>query len=168
MSRLFYMISPPNCLEATPTWVEYPDIATVLRDLGIPLRRSDGPDMYTVPILSDPDTGILIDESLEMAAYLEKIYPPKPISTHCPDMPIRAFDSAYPNDARLIVKLIFVRVSEILNPVNAKFFRWTCSERLQLPWEDFSPEGPKHDGDWAYLEQGCNKGVALREKNDRQ
>jgi glutathione S-transferase len=130
-----------------------------------PKKRSDGSDIYTVPVLSDPNNGALIDESLEIAAYLEKTYPAKPIFPHGSEILIRVFDSAYLDDAHPIVRLIYVRVAEILNPVSAEFFRRTRSERLQLPWEEFSPEGPKRDGDWAYLEQGFNKGETLREKS---
>ncbi|KAG2749295.1 hypothetical protein P692DRAFT_20778400 [Suillus brevipes Sb2] len=147
-------------------WVEYPDIATVLKGLGLTSKkRPDGSDIYTVPVLSDPNTGALIDESLEIAAYLEKTYPAKPIFPHGSEMLIRVFDSAYPNDAHPSVKLMYVRVAEILNPVSTEFFRRTRSERLELPWEEFSPEGPKRDGDWADLEQGFNRGETLREKS---
>ncbi|KAG1728491.1 uncharacterized protein EDB91DRAFT_1086060 [Suillus paluster] len=77
----------------------------------------------------------------------------------------RVFDSAYLDEAHPIVRLIFVRAAEIMNPASAEFFRRTRSEMLQLPWEEFSPEGPKHHGDCAYLEQGFNKGEALRTKS---
>ncbi|KAG1841904.1 hypothetical protein DFJ58DRAFT_856067 [Suillus subalutaceus] len=134
-------------------WVEYPDIATVLKGLGLaPKKRPDGSDIYTVPVLNDPNTGALIDESLEIAAYLEKTYTAKPIFPYGSEMLIRVFDSAYLDNAHPIVRLIY-------------FFRRTRSERLQLPWEEFSPEGPKRDGDWAYLEQGFNKGETLRAKS---
>ncbi|KAG2138644.1 uncharacterized protein EDB93DRAFT_720964 [Suillus bovinus] len=150
-------------------WVEYPNIAPVLKGLGLtPKKRLDGSDIYTVPVLNDPNTGALIDESLEIAAYLEKTYPTKPIFPHGSHMLIRVFDSAYLDDTQPIVKLIYVRVAEILNPVSAEFFRRTRSERLQLPWEEFSPEGPKRDKDWAYLEQGFNKGEALWVKSGRE
>jgi glutathione S-transferase len=145
-------------------WVEYPDIATVLKDLGVsPKKRSVG-DIYTVPVLNDPNTGALIDESLEIAAYLDKTYPAKPIFPHGSEMLIRVFHSAYLDEAHPIVRLVLVRTAEILNSASAEFFRRTRSERLQLSWEEFSPEGPKRDGDWAYLEQGFNKGEELYAK----
>ncbi|KAG1780635.1 hypothetical protein EV702DRAFT_1194109 [Suillus placidus] len=108
--------------------------------------------MYTIHVLGDPITGALVDESLEIASYLEKTYTAKPIFPHGSEMLICVFDSAYPDDAHPICGV----------------FRRTRSERLQLPWEEFSPEGPKRDGDRAYLEQGFNKGEMLREKSDGQ
>jgi len=120
--------------------------------------------MYIVPVLNDPNTGTLIKESLEIAAYLDKTYPAKPIFPHGSKMLICVFDFAYLDGAHPIVRLILVRTAEILNPVSEEFFRRTRSKRLQLPWEEFSPEGPKRDGDWACLEQGFNKGEELRAK----
>jgi glutathione S-transferase len=124
----------------------------------------DGSDVYTLPVLHDPNTSALVDDSLEIAVYLEKAYPAKPIFPYGSKILIRVFDSAYLDGAHPAVRLMCVRTAETLNPVSAEFFRRTRSERFQLPWAELSPEGPKRNGDWAYLEQCFNKGEELRAK----
>ncbi|KAG2123818.1 hypothetical protein DEU56DRAFT_828853 [Suillus clintonianus] len=59
--------------------------------------------MYTVPILSDPNTSAFIDGSLVTPVYLEKTHPSKPISPHGSDMVISVTDSAYLDDPRPVV-----------------------------------------------------------------
>ncbi|KAG2147743.1 uncharacterized protein EDB93DRAFT_1104019 [Suillus bovinus] len=60
-------------------WVEYSDISISMKAIGAKSnKRRDGLDVYTAPVLSDPNTGALITDSLEIASYLEKTYPEKP------------------------------------------------------------------------------------------
>ena len=113
--------------------------------------------MYTLLVLHDPNTGTLVDDSLEIAVYLEKAYPAKPIFPYGSEILIRVFDSTYLDDAHPAARLMYMRTAERLNLVSAEFFRRTRSERFQLPWEELSSEGPKRNGDWAYLEQCFNK-----------
>ncbi|KIK32762.1 hypothetical protein CY34DRAFT_793462 [Suillus luteus UH-Slu-Lm8-n1] len=56
-------------------WVEYADISIAMKSIGaMPIGRKDhqGADVYTIPVLSDPDTRAIITDSLEIASYLEK------------------------------------------------------------------------------------------------
>jgi glutathione S-transferase len=61
-------------------WVDYSEISIAMKSIGArPSKRRDGSEVNTVPVLSDPNTGALITDSLKIASYLEKTYPEKPI-----------------------------------------------------------------------------------------
>ncbi|KAG1775001.1 hypothetical protein EV702DRAFT_1199850 [Suillus placidus] len=77
---------------------------------------------YTVPVLSDPNTGALITDSLEIASYLEKTYPEKPIFPNNSEPLIRVFDSYHVSLIRPAIKSIYTCSTEILSPTSAKFF----------------------------------------------
>ncbi|KAG2116866.1 hypothetical protein BD769DRAFT_1056525 [Suillus cothurnatus] len=142
-------------------WVEYSDIPIAMKAVGArPNKRQDGSDVYTVPVLSDPNTGALITDSLEIASYLEKTYPEKPIFPNNSEPLIRAFDSAHLSLIRPAVKSIFVRSTEILNPASAKFFIGARSIDVPLPWDT------RYDEDWDLLEKGYNTAYELYQKTD--
>ncbi|KAJ8591903.1 hypothetical protein M405DRAFT_840225, partial [Rhizopogon salebrosus TDB-379] len=138
-------LPPPNVLSTSPrrAFILHAACRAYLKlnDLGAsPKKGFDGSDVYTLPVLHDPNTGALVDDSLGIAVYLEKAYPAKPIFPYGSKILIRVFDSgsAYLDGAHPAVRLILLG--------------------------KFSPEGPKRDGDWTYLEQCFNKGEELRAK----
>jgi len=138
-------------------WVEYSEIATVMKSIGAKQnKRTDGSDAYTVPVVSDPNTGALITDSLEIASYLEKTYPEKPIFPHNSEALIRAFDSAYMGLIIPAMKFVFGRTVEILSPASAKFFIEARLKDFKLPWAEFLSEGPKLEAEWQLLESGYN------------
>lgn len=59
------------------TWVPLPDISKVRAPLNIPASRkfADGSPYHTLPIVSDPATGRIVGDSLEIAVYLQEQYP---------------------------------------------------------------------------------------------
>ncbi|KAG1868569.1 hypothetical protein F4604DRAFT_1774674 [Suillus subluteus] len=91
--------------------------------------------MYTVPILSDPNTGALITDTLEIASYLEKTYPEKPIFFNNSEPLISALTSAIAGFIRPAMKSVFARTTEILSPASAKFFIGYHSTDVPLPWD---------------------------------
>jgi len=58
-------------------WVEYPDIETVCLGIGAKptTTKSDGSPKYTLPVIYDPSTKLVISDSIVIAKYLEKQYP---------------------------------------------------------------------------------------------
>ncbi|KAG2753175.1 hypothetical protein P692DRAFT_20723100 [Suillus brevipes Sb2] len=142
-------------------WVEYSDIPIAMKAIGAkPNKRRDGSDVYTVPVLSDPNTGALITDSLEIASYLEKIYPEKPVFPNKSKPLIRAFDFAHSSLLRPAMKSLFLRCTEILSPASAKFFIEARSVDVPLPWD------AKHDEDWELLEKGYNTAYEWYQKTD--
>ncbi|KAG2152784.1 hypothetical protein DEU56DRAFT_868809 [Suillus clintonianus] len=141
-------------------WVEYSDIPIAMKAIGAkPNKRRNGSDIYTVPVLSDPNTGALITDSLEIASYLEKTYPEKPIFPSNSEPQIRTFDSAYPSLIRPAIKFILARCTEILSPASAKFFMGARSVDIPLPWD------ATRDADWELLEKGHNTAYDWYQKN---
>lgn len=59
------------------TWVPLADISSVRGAFNIPASRkfADGSPYHTLPVLSDPATGRILGDSLEIATYLQKQYP---------------------------------------------------------------------------------------------
>ncbi|KAG2032172.1 hypothetical protein BDR03DRAFT_904092 [Suillus americanus] len=142
-------------------WVEYSDIPIATKAIGAkPNKRRDGSDIYTVPVLSDPNTGALITDSLEIASYLEKTYPEKPIFLDNSEPLIRAFGSAIAGFIRPAMKSIFARTTEILSPASAKFFIESHSIDAPLPWD------ASYDEDWDLLEKGYNIAYEWYQKTD--
>jgi glutathione S-transferase len=142
-------------------WVEYSDIPIAMKSIGAKLnKRPDGSDVYTVPVLSDPNTGALITDSYEIACYLEKTYPEKPIFPNNSESMIRAFDSAYMDLILPAIKSMFIRCTEILSPASAKFFIEARSIAVPLPWD------ATYDEDWELLEKGYNTAYEWYQKTD--
>ncbi|OJJ88371.1 glutathione S-transferase family protein [Aspergillus glaucus CBS 516.65] len=59
------------------TWVPLVDVSSVRSALNIPASRkfADGSPYHTLPVLSDPATGRIVGDSLEIATYLQEQYP---------------------------------------------------------------------------------------------
>ncbi|KAG1864014.1 hypothetical protein C8R48DRAFT_602270 [Suillus tomentosus] len=142
-------------------WVEYSDIPIAMKAIGAkPNKRPDGSDVYTVPVLSDPNTGALITDSLEIASYLDKTYPEKLVFPNNSEPLIRAFDSAISSLLRPAVKFIYARCTEILSPASAEFFTKARSVYVPLPWD------VSRDTDWELLEKGYNTLYEWYQKTD--
>ncbi|KAG1864334.1 hypothetical protein F4604DRAFT_1782958 [Suillus subluteus] len=125
-----------------------------------PNKRRDGSDVYTVPVLSDPNTGALVTDSLEIACYLEKTYPEKPIFPNNSEPMIRVFDSAYMSLILPSFKPMLPRTIEILSPASPKFFIGTLSVDVPFPLD------VNFDAEWKLLEKGYNTAYKWYQKTD--
>ncbi|KIJ66487.1 hypothetical protein HYDPIDRAFT_109530 [Hydnomerulius pinastri MD-312] len=126
-----------------------------MREIGAsPLKRLDGSEVHTCPVLSDPNTGALITDSWVIAEYLDKTYPEKPVFPNNTQGLINAFDSAYVGLTQPAVKLVLLRSAEILNERSAEYFIRTRQEGYGEKIEEWSLEGPKRDAHWAIHENG--------------
>ncbi|KAG1727815.1 hypothetical protein EDB19DRAFT_174502 [Suillus lakei] len=147
-------------------WLEYSDIAAAMKAIGAkPIKRADSLD-YTVPVLSDSNTGALITDSLEIVSYLDKTYPGKSVFPNHSEPLIHAFDSAYMDLFLPSMKSILVRCAEIMSPASAKYFMGARSADFQVPWDEFSDEGPKREADWQLLEKGYNTAYEWYQKSN--
>lgn len=60
-------------------WTEYPDIANLAKLLGAkPTGTKFGQPWYTLPIIHDDTTGVVLSESIHIAEYLDQTYPDTP------------------------------------------------------------------------------------------
>ncbi|EIW74532.1 hypothetical protein CONPUDRAFT_113027 [Coniophora puteana RWD-64-598 SS2] len=126
-------------------WVEFPDIESTLSALGAPKStRSDGSSAHTVPVIHDPNTGAIVADSFDIAAYLESTYP------------YPANRSLFPNGSRALVYAFGItlakategaarwaafRVEEVLNEGSREYFVRTREKRFGVRWAEVSPEG---------------------------
>ena len=135
-------------------WVEYPDIAPKLKEIGAsPNKRLDGSEQYTVPVLSDPNTGALITDSWAIAEYLDETYPEKPIFPNGSKGLIAAFYSAVRTHVEGYFNFTALRSSQILNERSREYFISTREVLLGDRVDEWSPEGPKRDAHWENLEK---------------
>ncbi|KIK96338.1 hypothetical protein PAXRUDRAFT_32446 [Paxillus rubicundulus Ve08.2h10] len=135
-------------------WVEFPDIATKMKEIGAsPNKGPDGSDLYTVPVLSDPNTGALITDSWVIVEYLDQTYPEKSVFPHSSSGLIDAFDAAFSGAWQPALKFVFLRASQILDEPSAQYFIRTKQEFFREKIDEFSPEGPKRNAHWADIEK---------------
>ncbi|KAF9225270.1 hypothetical protein BS17DRAFT_778379 [Gyrodon lividus] len=148
-------------------WIEYPDIATKMKEIGAsPNKRPDGSDHYTVPVLSDPNTGALVTDSWVIAEYLDKNYPQKPIFPNNSKGLINAFDSACVGLWQPAIKFVVLRASQILNEHSIEYYIRKRQGYFGETFDEFSPEGPKRDAHWATIEKGCDTTKTWYDKSD--
>ncbi|KAF8435668.1 hypothetical protein L210DRAFT_3550311 [Boletus edulis BED1] len=124
-------------------FVEYCDIAPKMKEIGASPNKRDGSTVYTLPVLSDPNTGALITDSWAIAVYLDETYPEKPVFPKGSRGLIRSFDSAVGALLGPSFGFALLRSSQILNERGQKFF---INSR-----EAFF--GEKRDAHWEALEQ---------------
>lgn len=135
-------------------WVEYPDIASKFKEIGAsPNRMSDGRELYTVPVLSDPNTDALITDSWAIAEYLDKTYPEKPIFPDGSKGLITAFDSALDALRGASFRFSLLRSSQILNERSREYFITTRQAAFGEKVDEWSPEGQTRDAHWEIIEK---------------
>ena len=65
-------------------WIELPDVAAfyIKNNITSTLKKADGSPHYSVPLIYDPSTKIYLNDSFEIAIYLDKTYPGPKIFPH--------------------------------------------------------------------------------------
>lgn len=135
-------------------WVEYPDIAPKFKEIGAsPLKLQDGSERYTVPVLSDPNTGALITDSWVIAEYLDETYPEKPIFPNGTKGLIMAFEPTLRALEGASFRFSLFRSSQILNERSREYFIATRQVTLGDKVDEWSPEGPTREAHWEIIEK---------------
>ncbi|KAL4070437.1 hypothetical protein J3A83DRAFT_4129717 [Scleroderma citrinum] len=149
-------------------WIEYPDIAPRMKEIGAtPNKRPDGSDIYTLPVISDPNTGAVVTDSWDIAVYLESTYPEKPIFPKDTNGLIRALDTTYADQTQPAVAFIYLRVTEILREQCSEEHYITTREKyFDKKLAEFSPEGPVRDQHWSSLEKAFSTTMSWYDKTD--
>jgi hypothetical protein len=107
-------------------WVEFPDIAPLCKELGIPPTgmNRDGTERFTLPAIHDPATGIYLADSIFIAEYLDKQYPNTPRGFPENTMGLHmAFSTDVPFKLGPLFTLIVPPEYQALNPRGAEYFR---------------------------------------------
>ena len=135
-------------------WVELPDIAPRMKDIGAtPGRGFDGVEKYTLPVLHDPNSGAIITDSWEIAIYLDHTYPEKRVFPKGTEGLIGAFATVYPEQFRPAIKILLMRSMEVLNERSREYYLAAREEQFNQKMEDWSPEGPERDRHWSVIEK---------------
>ncbi|KAG6380692.1 hypothetical protein JVT61DRAFT_5069 [Boletus reticuloceps] len=141
------MTSSPSSLAT----VAHPTLQS--QEIGASPNKRDGSTVYTLPVLSGPNTGALITDSWAIAVYLDETYPEKPAFPKGSRGLIRSFDSAVGALLRASLEFSLLRSSQILNERSKKFFINAREAFLGEKVDKWSPEGPKRNAHWEALEQ---------------
>lgn len=147
-------------------WVEYPDIESTIKSLGgRPTgKKPDGSDLYTLPVIYDPNTSTLTVDSFDIALYLDKAYPsvgPQLMSSGAAGAQpgdLAALNSAFTKavqDATMAkFPLCIPLTGHKLNPPSNAYWWPTRQASFGMPMSDYYPKPEKLPGQWAELENG--------------
>ncbi|EIW74586.1 hypothetical protein CONPUDRAFT_132784 [Coniophora puteana RWD-64-598 SS2] len=126
-------------------WVAFPDIESTMRALGAsPTGKRNGKDVYTVPVLQDPNTGVIVSDSFAIAEYVDRVYPTIPDSVFESEGEkalIKAFDDALGMATRGALRWMMVCAKEVMVEEVKEWFVTMHEERLGMKWEEISPAG---------------------------
>ena len=129
-------------------------------------KYPDGSDVYTLPVLRDPNTGATITDSWNIAVYLDNTYPEKPVFPKDTKGLISAFDTAYVSQLWPAVKFPLLRGKEILREGSIEYYVSTRQRYFNLKSEEWSPEGPERDQHWSALEKAFATAKTWYDKTD--
>jgi len=142
-------------------WVEYPDIAEHSKKLGLkPTGKNpwDGTDYYTLPAIYDPSTGKYINDTWEIAVYLEKQYPDTPSlfynNTHALQA---AFLDAYNDSLASLWPFIVPPLRSIFIPRTEEYFVKTREMAFGVTFDELLPKGDRAVAEWAKLKADLGK-----------
>ncbi|KAG9313020.1 hypothetical protein JVU11DRAFT_6459 [Chiua virens] len=141
-------------------WVEYPDIEALAKKIGAPSTgtKDDGSPAYTLPIISDPNTGKVVSDSFLIAVYLDATYPNRGATLFPAGTKplIAAFESGIVGALGGLFPLQLAASCVVLNPPSEVYFRRTREASFGKKIEEFSPEGPTRQADVAKGREAFN------------
>ncbi|CAL1712297.1 unnamed protein product [Somion occarium] len=151
-------------------WVEYPDIESVSKELGVNPTgtKKDGSPLYTLPLIYDPNTKTTVVDSLEIARYLDKAYPDAPALF---PKNTRTLQTAFLAAIGAIVMgplftTIILATCNNLNPRSAEYFRSTREDLFGKKLEEHVPEGGEGTKRWKETQEAFNKLASWLDANE--
>ncbi|TDL18667.1 hypothetical protein BD410DRAFT_728224 [Rickenella mellea] len=148
-------------------WVEYPDIAPRMKELGAsPTGPPDDPE-YTVPVIHDHSTGKIISNSLDIAQYLDETYPDTPQLLPSGPGIAAVFERYFIQSTTPLSRLMQPTQFPKLNPASHAFFRKSREDWTKCKVEDILPPGREREEAWSRVKQGMDKLYGLLEKNGK-
>ncbi|KAF2098285.1 hypothetical protein NA57DRAFT_57446 [Rhizodiscina lignyota] len=142
-------------------WVEYPDVAPLLKGFGIPPNKEGRP--YTIPA-AKLDSNTYIMDSLAITKELEKRYPTPSLHLDSPILPKAMQALGKVAEGTRPVWMAKVPAA-LLNPPSAEYFLRTRSEQVGQPLLEY---GKEKGGDqaWNNAEPAIKDLVALLKETD--
>jgi len=135
-------------LPYTTVWVEYPDIEALCKKIGANATShdADGNPHFTLPVIHDISTNVVISDSIEIAGYLDQTYPSTPrlfpVGSHALQY---AFQDAFGNILRAVSPVILFERCSVLNPLG---------QQREAHWKKIREEFGKVDGWFAKNDHG--------------
>ncbi|KAJ4487583.1 hypothetical protein J3R30DRAFT_816765 [Lentinula aciculospora] len=139
-------------------WVDYPDIHDLCQARGIPPggRKPDGSSFHTVPIIYDSKTLCYVSDSLQVAQYLESMYPNRSLFPVGLNAAILSFEDLWLDKVlRHLFPLMILPVYLKLPPASQKYFRTTRELRYKKKLEDLAPL-QEHPRLWDQVRRGLD------------
>ncbi|KAJ7704839.1 hypothetical protein B0H17DRAFT_1326369 [Mycena rosella] len=144
----------------TTVWVEYPDIEPLCRDIGATptSTKADGRPHYTLPIIHDPSTGLVVSDSTKIAAYLDATYSDTPRLIPVGTMGLqRAFEAAAQSLLAPVTQYGHPAANAKLNPTSEAYIRRTREAMWRKTLEELTPKGAEDVVQWAKVKEGFGK-----------
>ncbi|KAG2123819.1 hypothetical protein DEU56DRAFT_828854 [Suillus clintonianus] len=120
-------------------WVEFRDISATMKDIG---ASPTAGEIYSLPVIKDPNTGAVISHSDTITKYLDETYPDKLLIPRGTHVLIQTFETLFigtvvgPSS-----ELLMARTLEIQNDISRESF---IESRLTMcretHWEDMAPK----------------------------
>jgi len=147
-------------------WVEYPDIEGVLKKLGASPteKKPDGGYQYTLPVIYDPNTKKIVEDSAKISKYLDETYPETPRLFPAGTDAFQAVfhDFVWPHIGYPVYMLVMLDTANSLPPRSQEYFRATREEHFGKKLEELASEE-----EWKKLEAGLEKLNGYLEKNGK-
>lgn len=138
-------------------WVEYPDIEDVCKEIGAAPTSPIAPH-YTLPVIQDKSTGVVISDGSLIVEYLDKqypgttkLFPPRTIALQA------GFTSVHGSAISPISHFSLPRTNAILNPRSEEYFRRTREQAAGKKIEEITPVGDARAVGWGKYREGLGK-----------
>jgi hypothetical protein len=132
-------------------YVEFPDIARVSKEAGIPspLMLPDGTPHYTCPAIVDGATGVAISDSYKITEYLDSQYPETPRAFPEGTEVLQAAFYRYIDDNIFcLLPIIIPAVPGFLNDVSSEYYSRTRAAYFGKPLDQLKPMGEELEKAW--------------------
>jgi len=141
-------------------WVESPDIEPLAIRLGGAPNgtKPDGSALYTLPMISDPNTGKVVTDSFAIASYLDETYPDNVTLFPANTQPLVAAFEAEVRRALEPAFLMLVSLTpSMFNLATANFFISSNEAFFGKQFVEFAPVGTKRAEEWGKAEDAFGK-----------
>lgn len=143
-------------------WVEYPDVEALCKKIGAKPteKKDDGRDHYTFPVIYDPNTDRVIEDSSNIARYLEKTYPDTP--------------RLFPKGSNALQRAFEAAMGEIVNPPTFMIYIHATAANLFEPSQKYFketrdglfPAPEENESNWKKSEEAFKLVSSWLERND--
>ncbi|KDQ33913.1 hypothetical protein PLEOSDRAFT_1061513 [Pleurotus ostreatus PC15] len=138
-------------------WVEYPDIEEVCKKIGAAPTRTVAP-LYTLPVIHDTSTGVILSDGPAIAEYLDKQYPDTPKLFPSGTVALQyGFIAAHADAITSLFVFALPKANSILNPRSEEYFRRTREQMFGKKMEELTPVGDARVAEWGKYRDGLGK-----------